>query len=147
MDLEKINEDLDDEKEDLNQNIEEEEDEKNVDDNENLNDVFINDNFNEDLDSDYDDILEDEEIDEHIVSKKKTFNFLTKYEKNYIMGIRINQIINGSPLFINYDNTKPFNVFEIVKEELYQKKLPFKVKRKLPNGNIEIWNLKDLVIF
>lgn len=142
MNIEKINQDLDEDKEDI--DIEEE---KNVDEDENLNEYIINDNFNEDLGSDYDDILEDEIIDEHIVIKKKTFNFLTKYEKNYIMGIRINQIINGSPIFINYDKNKPFNVFEIVKEELYQKKLPFKIKRKLPNGNIELWNLKDLIIF
>ena len=128
--------------------IEEIEDDKSENNDDNLNEIInINqDNF-EELDSDYDDILEDDIINEHIVSKKKTFNILTKYEKNYIMGIRINQIINGSPLFIEYDKSKPFDVFEIVKQELYQKKLPFKVKRKLPNGNIELWNLKDLIIF
>lgn len=145
MNLEKINDELDDEKEIKEQDIEEEQEEKIE--NDDLNETYYQDNFNEDLDSDYDDILEDDIIDEHIVNKKKTFNFLTKYEKNYIMGIRINQIINGSPLFIEYDNTKPFNVFEIVKQELYQKRLPFKVKRKLPNGNVEIWSLKDLTIF
>lgn len=144
MDLQKINDELDDEKEEIIEEIEDEE--KIHDDPEEVTIDFYQPPV-EDIDSDYDDILEDDIIDEHIVSKKKTFNILTKYEKNYIMGIRINQIINGSPLFIEYDKSKTFDVFEIVKQELYQKKLPFKVKRKLPNGNIELWNLKDLIIF
>lgn len=146
MDIEKINDELDDEKEEIIEEIDEEDKNDDVDEEQDNNIDFYQPPI-EDIDSDYDDILEDDIIDEHIVSKKKTFNILTKYEKNYIMGIRINQIINGSPLFIEYDKSKPFDVFEIVKQELYQKKLPFKVKRKLPNGNIELWNLKDLIIF
>lgn len=146
MDIEKLNEELDEEKEVL---IEDENEEKN----DNIEDEteidYYYENTNEDFDSDYeeDDDIDEDIVNEHIVNKKKTFNFLTKYEKNYIMGIRVNQIINGSPLFIEYDKSKPFNIFKIVEQELYEKKLPFKIKRKLPNGNIEIWNLKDLIIF
>lgn len=143
-----MNDELDEEKEEIIEEIEDE-DKNETDEQDDEVTIDFYQPTNEELESDneYDDILEDDIIDEHIVSKKKTFNILTKYEKNYIMGIRINQIINGSPLFIEYDKTKPFDVFEIVKQELYQKKLPFKVKRKLPNGNIELWNLKDLIIF
>lgn len=145
MDTDKLTDDLEDEKELIIEDINE--DEENID---TIDDDYYYDfeKINEeDIGSDYDDILEDDIINEHVTNKKKTFNFLTKYEKNYIMGIRINQIINGSPLFIDYDKNTPFDIFEIVKTELYQKKLPFKIKRKLPNGNIEIWNLKDLIIF
>lgn len=138
MDEEKFNEDLDEEKEISHQELIIDDE---IDDN--INEVDFS--FNED--SEYDDIIDEDVIDEHITNKKKTFNFLTKYEKNYIMGIRINQIINGSPLFVPYDKTKPFDIFKIVEQELYQKKIPFKIKRKLPNGNIELWNLKDLNIF
>lgn len=140
MDQEKFNKDLDDEKE-PNDDLQEQDNLDN-----NINDFSLN-CIDDNDDSDYDDIIDDDVIDEHITNIKKTFNFLTKYEKNYIMGIRINQIINGSPLFIDHDENIPFDIFDIVEKELIQKKLPFKIKRKLPNGNIELWNLKDLNIF
>ena len=63
------------------------------------------------------------------------------------MGVRVNQIVNGSPIFVDFDSTKKFDIFKIVEQELLEKKIPFKIKRKLPNGNIELWDLKDLIIF
>jgi hypothetical protein len=32
----------------------------------------------------------------------------------------------------------------IAKDELHQKKLPFIIKRPIPNGSIEYWKLADL---
>lgn len=136
----------------LDENLKEENDDD--DDNDTVQTEIIDEknNFLDDEDFEDFDEIEDLDIDQNneiIVKKneKKTFNFLTKYEKNYIMGYRINQIINGSPLFINIDTNKKFDIFKIVEQELIQKKLPFKIKRKLPNGNIEIWDLDDLIIF
>ena len=54
--------------------------------------------------------------------------------------------MNNSPIFINTDILDKINPFNIAYEELLQKKLPFKIKRKLPNGNVEIWDLEDLII-
>jgi DNA-directed RNA polymerase I, II, and III subunit RPABC2 len=90
--------------------------------------------------------FDDEENNERKILEKKTFNYLTKYERCFILGIRIQQIMNNSPIFIKTDILEVVNPFNIAYEELLQKKLPFKIKRKLPNGNVEIWDLEDLNI-
>ena len=135
----------------------------------NLNDVDIDERIlNDDDDglniiADDDDDDDDDEYDENIINnnvefdddtdhkekkilEKKTFNYLTKYERCFILGIRIQQIMNNSPIFINTDILDIINPFNIAYEELLQKRIPFKVKRKLPNGNVEIWDLEDLII-
>lgn len=89
---------------------------------------------------------EDEDNNEKKILEKKTFNYLTKYERCFILGLRIQQIMNNSPIFINTDSLDIINPYNIAHEELLQKKIPFKIKRKLPNGNVEIWNLEDLII-
>ena len=57
-----------------------------------------------------------------------------------LLGYRTLQIMNGSDVFVDIESKEPL---DIAKEELKQKKIPFKIKRKLPNGNVEIWNISD----
>ncbi len=130
----------------------------------NLNDIDIDDQIIDDEDDGLNIIEdeEDEENEEDIINndvefddddnkekkilEKKTFNYLTKYERCFILGLRIQQIMNNSPIFINTQDLEIVNPFNIANEELMQKKIPFKIKRKLPNGNVEIWDLNDLII-
>ena len=73
----------------------------------------------------------------------KTIPFLTKYEKARILGQRAKQIESGSKPFVKV----PENVIDgylIAELELQQKKIPFIIRRPLPNGGSEFWNLKDL---
>jgi DNA-directed RNA polymerase subunit K/omega len=70
---------------------------------------------------------------------------LTKYEYTRILGIRANQIEKGAPLFIEVPDTM-IDSYLIAKDELHQKKLPFIIKRPIPNGSIEYWKLGDLEI-
>ena len=90
--------------------------------------------------------FDDEDDTEIKILEKKTFNYLTKYERCFILGIRIQQIMNNSPIFIDTAVLDEINPSNIAYEELLQRKLPFKIKRKLPNGNVEIWDLEDLII-
>jgi len=105
-----------------------------------------------DDDDDEDDIIEnvEEEIEEEIelreIDNKKTFNYLTKYEQCFLLGTRIQQIMNGSPIFIDTNDLTEINPMNIAYKELKDKKLPFKIKRTLPNGNVEKWDLEDLII-
>jgi DNA-directed RNA polymerase subunit K/omega len=99
------------------------------------------DDIPEEGESDEDDSYDDEEedqIDVKIIQKKEriTFNILTKYEKNYLLGFRTQQIINGSPILININKLQIKTPYEIAKEEL----------RTLPNGTIELWELEELII-
>jgi DNA-directed RNA polymerase I, II, and III subunit RPABC2 len=73
----------------------------------------------------------------------KTIPYLTKYEKTRILGQRAKQIETGSKPFVKV----PENIIEgyiIAELELKEKKVPFIIKRPLPGGGCEYWNLKDL---
>lgn len=73
----------------------------------------------------------------------KTLPFLTKYEKARILGERAKQLDAGAQPFIPVDPTV-IDSYLIAMSELEQKKIPFIVKRPLPNGGCEYWKLKDL---
>jgi DNA-directed RNA polymerase I, II, and III subunit RPABC2 len=86
------------------------------------------------------------DADKNIMDENHTtIPILTKYEYTRILGVRASQIENGSPLFIDVSDTL-IDSYLIACEELHQKKLPFIVKRPLPNGSIEYWKLEDLEI-
>ncbi len=96
---------------------------------------------------------EDDEIEEEhyvITNKKTTLPILTKYERQFLLGYRVQQIVNGSIVLIDVEKLKKekkeINVRMIAEQELLEKKIPFKIKRKLPNGTIEIWDIEDLMI-
>ena len=74
----------------------------------------------------------------------KTSQYLNKYEKTIVISERAQQIAEGAiPLIANPENYE--NIYEIVMEELRQKKIPFIIKRPL-NNSFEYWKLEDLKI-
>jgi DNA-directed RNA polymerase subunit K/omega len=75
----------------------------------------------------------------------KTLPFLTKYEKARILGERAKQINAGGKPFIHVEPSV-IDGYLIAMKELEQKKIPFIIKRPLPNGGCEYWKLKDLEI-
>lgn len=86
------------------------------------------------------------DADKNIMDENHTtIPILTKYEYTRILGVRASQIEHGAPLFIDVSDTL-IDSYLIAREELHQKKLPFIVKRPLPNGSIEYWKLEDLEI-
>jgi DNA-directed RNA polymerase I, II, and III subunit RPABC2 len=73
----------------------------------------------------------------------RTIPFLTKYEKARILGQRAKQIDSGATPFVKV----PDNIIDgyiIAEMELQEKKIPFIIKRPIPGGGSEYWNLKDL---
>ena len=74
-----------------------------------------------------------------------TLPILTKYEYTRILGVRANQVEQGAALFVTVPDTL-MDSYLSAKEELHQKKLPFILKRPIPNGTIEYWKLEDLEI-
>lgn len=80
-----------------------------------------------------------------IDSLHKTIPYLTKYEKARVLGQRAKQIETGSKPFVKV----PENIIDsyvIAELELREKKIPFIIKRPIPGGAFEYWNLKDLEI-
>ena len=67
---------------------------------------------------------------------------LTKYEMVRILGERTKQLTMGAkPLIKNYKGL-PYD--KVAEEELKLNMIPFKIRRPLPNGKYELWNLEEL---
>jgi DNA-directed RNA polymerase I, II, and III subunit RPABC2 len=75
----------------------------------------------------------------------KTIPFLTKYEKTRILGQRAKQINSGCKPFIKISDDI-MDGYIIAQKELEEKKIPFIIRRPLPNGGSEFWRLNDLQI-
>jgi DNA-directed RNA polymerase I, II, and III subunit RPABC2 len=76
----------------------------------------------------------------------RTYPFLTQYERTKIIGLRANQLSKGAVPLIAVPKHVT-DVREIARMELAQKRLPFIIKRPLPNGTYEYWRLSDLLVF
>jgi DNA-directed RNA polymerases I, II, and III subunit RPABC2 len=109
--------------------------------------------------------ISDEEIDYNIIvenddvedieefkknyGKNKNKNIttpkLSKYEKTRILCERTHQIEGGSVIYIS-DIQKYNDAYSIAVEEFNQKKIPFIIRRPLPNNNsYEYWKLSDML--
>jgi len=72
----------------------------------------------------------------------QTLPFLTKYERATILGKRAEQIESGAPPMIPLE-PHIIDAYVIAQKELAERKIPFIVKRPLPNGAVEYWRLTD----
>ena len=72
---------------------------------------------------------------------KKTIPLLTKFERARIVGVRLQQLAYGAKPRVDTTNLKSIN--EIVEQELIQRKIPFIIRRTLPNGVYEDWKLEE----
>jgi DNA-directed RNA polymerase I, II, and III subunit RPABC2 len=77
--------------------------------------------------------------DERITSK-----FMTKYERARVLGTRALQISKNAPLMVDPgDESDPYRLAEI---ELEKTKIPFIVRRYLPDGTYEDWKVSELYV-
>lgn len=75
----------------------------------------------------------------------RTLPYLTKYEKTRILGVRTKQINEGAPIFVEADPTI-IDGYIIAEKELIERKIPFIIRRPIPNGGSEYWKVSDLEI-
>jgi DNA-directed RNA polymerase I, II, and III subunit RPABC2 len=86
------------------------------------------------------------DINNIIIDKNhQTLPFITKYERARIIGERAIQLNDGAVAMIPV-NADMIDGLYIANEEFIQKKIPFIIKRPLPNGICEYWKLSDLEI-
>ena len=71
--------------------------------------------------------------------------FLTQYEKTKIIGLRADMLSRSARPYIAIPEYVT-NVWEIARLELAQRRLPFIVRRPMPDGSHEYWRLSDLLI-
>lgn len=91
-------------------------------------------------------------------SNRITSPYLTKYEKARIIGTRALQISLNAPITIPFDFGEQDTIdsasmvdaaidpLVIAEKELYQKTIPFTIRRYLPNGSYEDWKIQELII-
>lgn len=122
-------------------NMDEEEDESNKNSNE--------DESDEEEDSEVDakdaDILNDDDPENDEPNEIRiTTPFLTKYEKARVIGVRAVQISKNAPIYYNLGDNLNMDPISIAEKELKEGKIPFIIRRYLPDGSYEHWKLAEL---
>ena len=73
-----------------------------------------------------------------------TTKFMTKYERARILGSRALQISKNAPLMV--DPAGESDPYKLAEMELSEKKIPFIIRRYLPDGSYEDWRVAELYI-
>merc|ERR1719391_1250131 len=71
--------------------------------------------------------------------KRITTKYMTKYEKARVLGTRALQIAMCAPLMVELDGE--IDPLIIAMKELKARKIPFIIRRYLPDGSFEDWAL------
>ncbi|ESQ32656.1 hypothetical protein EUTSA_v10005087mg [Eutrema salsugineum] len=87
---------------------------------------------------------EDKIEQEAVQRPRETSKFMTKYERARILGTRALQISMNAPVMVELEGeTDPL---EIAMKELRQRKIPFTIRRYLPDGSFEDWGVDELIV-
>lgn len=76
-------------------------------------------------------------------NERITSRFMTKYERARILGTRALQISKNAPLMI--DPGDEYDPYRLAERELSERKVPFIVRRYLPDGSYEDWKASELL--
>jgi DNA-directed RNA polymerase I, II, and III subunit RPABC2 len=118
-------------------------------------DESLNDEFNE---NEVEEKEEEEQVEMDLVEvgetrtkeiqtqakERITTRFLTKYEKARIIGARALQISKNAPIMVE---PKPgeWDPLKIAERELLERKIPFIIRRYLPDNSYEDWRVDELI--
>lgn len=87
------------------------------------------------------------EVTEAIKEPRITREFYTKYEYTALLATRAQQLAEGAKPLVSLEGLKqsdPMFVWNVAKREIEQRKLPFLIRRQLPNGKSEYWSTQEL---
>ena len=79
-----------------------------------------------------------------IAKERITTRFLTKYEKARIIGARALQISKNAPIMVEVEPGE-WDPLKIAEKELVEKKIPFIIRRYLPDNSYEDWRVDELI--
>jgi len=69
---------------------------------------------------------------------------MTKYEKARVLGTRALQISMNAPVMVDIGDET--DALRIAQKELRERKIPMIVRRYLPDGSYEDWQINELVV-
>ncbi|TKY51265.1 DNA-directed RNA polymerases II, IV and V subunit 6A [Spatholobus suberectus] len=103
----------------------------------------VENNKNEDIAGDPLDTVDKDE-EQPVERPRKTSKYMTKYERARILGTRALQISMNAPVMVELEGeTDPL---EIAMKELRERKIPFTIRRYLPDGSYEDWGVDELIV-
>jgi DNA-directed RNA polymerase I, II, and III subunit RPABC2 len=89
------------------------------------------------------------EVVEGMKQPRTTREYFTKYEYTALLAMRAEQIAQGAKPLVSLEGLKtsdPMFVWNVAKREIEQRKLPFLVRRQMPNGTAEFWSAQEMEV-
>ena len=86
---------------------------------------------------------------EQIQQPRITRPYFSKYEFTTLLATRAQQIAEGAKPLVGTEGLKtsdPMFIWNLARREIEQRKLPYIVRRQLPNGQAEFWSAQELEI-
>lgn len=81
-------------------------------------------------------------------SKYRSLPLMTKYEFDQVIGLRTMHLSKGAIPLVDipedFKIKRNMELRDIALQELAEGKLPYTIKRMMPNGKPEYWDVKDL---
>jgi DNA-directed RNA polymerase I, II, and III subunit RPABC2 len=77
---------------------------------------------------------------------RTTLPYLSKYEYTVLLGTRAQQLAEGAKPFVRLDGLNPADprfIWKVAEREILEKKLPYILRRQLPNGTAEFWSVQE----
>jgi len=90
-----------------------------------------------------------EDVQEALKVAKTTLPHFTKYEYVTLIGMRAQQLAEGAKPLVSIDGlltSDPKFVWNVAEKEIFERKLPFIIHRRLPDGTSEYWNTQELSV-
>ena len=80
-------------------------------------------------------------------ASRKTLPYFSKYEYTALLGSRAQQLAEGAKPLVGLEgmNTSdPRFVWKLAEREILEQKLPYIIRRPMPNGEAEFWSASEL---
>ena len=90
-----------------------------------------------------------ESVKEALKQNRITLPYYSKYEQVALIGTRAQQLAEGAKPLVSLDGmftSDPKFVWNVAEREIFEKKLPFIIHRRLPDGTSEYWNTQELSV-
>jgi len=89
------------------------------------------------------------EVVESIQQPRITREYFSKYEYVALLAMRAQQLAEGAKPLVSLEGLKtsdPKFVDKVAEREIEQRKLPFLIRRRMPNGQSEYWSAQELEV-
>lgn len=87
------------------------------------------------------------EVADNVKQARVTREYFTKYEYTALVATRAQQLAEGAKPLVGLEGLKtsdPMFIWNLAKREIESRKLPFIVRRQLPNGTAEYWSAQEM---